>query len=136
MKNEAQSELFTVEKSILIKQLEGGIISLMVDGHREIPDDIAAAQHRVGEILGLEAEKKHTRKNMSYEKAVKEARDLLLLVRRGGQVDGGAPAAPGAELLPGRAVEVDAVREREVGAGHQRDGGRGGGVDAGAHRGR
>jgi hypothetical protein len=67
-----QGELFKVEKEILIKQLEGGIISLTVDGQREIPADIAAAQHRVGEILGLEAEKKHTRKNMSYEKAVKE----------------------------------------------------------------
>lgn len=64
-----QGELFKVEKEILIKLLEGGIISLTVDGQREIPDDIAAAQHRVGEILGLQESKKK-KKILSDEQAI------------------------------------------------------------------
>jgi len=67
---EEQGELFKVEKEILIKLLEGGIISLTVDGQREIPDDIAAAQHRVGEILGLQESKKKGRTILSDEQAI------------------------------------------------------------------
>ncbi len=77
MSDEKQGELFAIEKEITIRQLEGGIITLLVDGEREVAEDIAAAQFRVGEILGLEANKiRGTRANMSNGEAIVRLQEL------------------------------------------------------------
>jgi len=75
---EDNSEMFAIKKEITIRLLEGDIVVLLVDGQREIPADIAAAQHRVGEILGLQESKRERKQRniLSDAEAAERVQEL------------------------------------------------------------
>lgn len=101
MSDEKQGELFAIEKEIVIRQLEGGIITMLVAGEREIVSNIAAAQFRVGEILGLEASKaRGTRANMSNDEAIVRLQELY---------------APGSDIALSMITKLPGIGEHRAG---------------------
>lgn len=101
MSDEKPVELFAIEKEITIRQLEGGIITMLVDGAREIVSDIAAAQFRVGEILGLEANRgKGSRANMSNDEAIVRLQELY---------------APGSDIALSMITKLPGIGEHRAG---------------------